>query len=54
MLVSKRRCSNFAAAATRLTGHTSKDADLILRRILEITNAVRSARHAGLLDRYEE
>ena len=43
-----------AAAATRLTRHRFTDADRILRRLLEITMAARSARHAGLLDGYEE
>jgi NMT1-like family len=43
-----------AAAATRLTRHRITDADKILRRLLEITQAVRSARHADLLHDYEE
>ena len=43
-----------AAAATRLTRHRFTDADRVLRRLLEITMAARSARHAGLLDGYEE
>jgi TRAP-type uncharacterized transport system substrate-binding protein len=43
-----------AAIAGRFTRHQSTDADRILRRLLEITKAVRSARHAGLLDGYEE
>jgi TRAP-type uncharacterized transport system substrate-binding protein len=46
--------TGLAAAATRLTRHRLTDADRILRRLLEITKAVRSARHAGLLDGYEE
>ena len=46
--------TGLAAAATRLTRHRITDADKILRRLLEITQAVRSARHAGLLDGYEE
>jgi TRAP-type uncharacterized transport system substrate-binding protein len=46
--------TGLAAAAARLTRHRITDADKILRRLLEITNAVRSARHAGLLDGYEE
>ncbi len=43
-----------AAAATRLTRHRFTDADRILRRLLEITMAARIARHAGLLDGYED
>jgi TRAP-type uncharacterized transport system substrate-binding protein len=46
--------TGLAAVAARLTGDKSTDADKILRRLLEITKAVRSARHAGLLDGYEE
>jgi TRAP-type uncharacterized transport system substrate-binding protein len=46
--------TGLAAAATRLTRHRITDADKILRRLLEITQAVRSARHADLLDDYEE
>ncbi len=46
--------TGLAAAATRLTRHRITDADKILRRLLEITQAVRSARHAELLDGYEE
>jgi hypothetical protein len=46
--------TGLAAAATRLTRHRITDADKILRRLLELTQAVRSARHAGLLDDYEE
>jgi TRAP-type uncharacterized transport system substrate-binding protein len=43
-----------AAVASRFTRQQSTDADKILRRLLEITKAARSARHAGLLDGYEE
>jgi TRAP-type uncharacterized transport system substrate-binding protein len=46
--------TGLAAAATRLTRHRVTDADKILRRLLEIAKDVRSARHAGLLDGYEE
>jgi TRAP-type uncharacterized transport system substrate-binding protein len=46
--------TGLAAAATRLTRHRFTDADKILRRLLEIAKDVRSARHAGLLDGYEE
>ena len=46
--------TGLAAVASRFTRHQSTDADKILRRLLEITKAVRSARHAGLLDGYEE
>ena len=46
--------TGLAAAASRFTRYQSTDADRILRRLLEITKAVRSARHAGLLDGYEE
>src|ERR1700724_2024809 len=46
--------TGLAAAAARLTRHRITDADKILRRLLEITKAVRSARHAELLDGYEE
>jgi TRAP-type uncharacterized transport system substrate-binding protein len=46
--------TGLAAAATRLTRHRLTDADRILGRLLEITKAVRSASHAGLLDGYEE
>ena len=46
--------TGLAAAATKLTRHRITDADKILRRLLEITQAVRSARHAELLDGYEE
>ena len=46
--------TGLAAAAARLTRHRMTDADKILRRLLEITQAVRSARHAELLDGYEE
>jgi hypothetical protein len=38
----------------RLTHHQSTDADKILRRLIEITKAVRSAEHAGMLDGYEQ
>jgi hypothetical protein len=46
--------TGLAAVASRFTRHQSTDADKILRRLIEITKAVRSARHAGLLDGYEE
>jgi hypothetical protein len=46
--------TGLAAAATRLTRHRITDADKILRRLIEITMAARSARHADLLDGYEE
>ena len=46
--------TGLTAVASRFTRHQSTDADKILRRLLEITKAVRSARHAGLLDGYEE
>jgi TRAP-type uncharacterized transport system substrate-binding protein len=46
--------TGLAAIAGWFTRHQSTDADKILRRLLEITKAVRSARHAGLLDGYEE
>ena len=46
--------TGLAAAAARLTRHKTTDADRILRRLLELTMAARSARHAGLLDGYEE
>ena len=46
--------TGLAAVAARFTRDKSADADKILRRLLEITKAVRSARHAGLLDGYEE
>ncbi len=46
--------TGLAAAAARLTRHKTTDADKILRRLLEITMAARSARHTGLLDGYEE
>jgi TRAP-type uncharacterized transport system substrate-binding protein len=46
--------TGLAAAATRLARHRVTDADKILRRLLEIAKDVRSARHAGLLDGYEE
>ncbi|MCI0599202.1 MAG: C4-dicarboxylate ABC transporter substrate-binding protein [Beijerinckiaceae bacterium] len=46
--------TGLAAAASRLTRHRITDADKILRRLLEITKDARSARHAGLLDSYEE
>ena len=43
-----------AAVASRFTRHQSTDADKILLRLLELARAARSARHAGLLDGYEE
>jgi hypothetical protein len=43
-----------AAAMARLTHHQSTDADKILRHLIEITKAIRSAEHAGMLDSYEE
>jgi TRAP-type uncharacterized transport system substrate-binding protein len=46
--------TGLAAAMARLTHHQSTDADKILRRLIEITKAVRSAEHAGMLDSYEE
>ncbi|MGB6326049.1 MAG: TAXI family TRAP transporter solute-binding subunit [Methylocella sp.] len=46
--------TGLAAAAARLTRHRITDADKILRRLVEITMAARSARYAGLLDGYEE
>ncbi|MGH6834357.1 MAG: TAXI family TRAP transporter solute-binding subunit [Methylocella sp.] len=46
--------TGLAAAATRLTRHRLTDADKILCKLIEITKAVRTARHAGLLDGYEE
>src|SRR6202023_788269 len=46
--------TELAAIAGRFTRHQSTDADKILRRLLEIAMAARSARHVGLLDGYEE
>lgn len=46
--------TGLAAAAARLTRHRITDADKILRRLVEITMAARSARYVGLLDGYEE
>ncbi|MGH6934699.1 MAG: TAXI family TRAP transporter solute-binding subunit, partial [Methylocella sp.] len=46
--------TGLAAAASRLSRHRITEADKILRRLLEITKDARSARHAGLLDSYEE
>jgi TRAP-type uncharacterized transport system substrate-binding protein len=46
--------TGLAAVAARLTRHKTTDADKILRRLIEITMAARSARHADLLDGYEE
>ncbi|MGI8570811.1 MAG: TAXI family TRAP transporter solute-binding subunit [Methylocella sp.] len=46
--------TGLAAVAARLTRHQTADADKILRRLIEITMAARSARHASLLDGYEE
>ena len=46
--------TGLAAAAARLTRHTTTDADKTLRRLIEITKAVRGAANAGELDDYEE
>jgi len=46
--------TGLAAAAARLTRVNTADADKILRRLIEITKAVRSAEHVGQLDEYEE
>ena len=46
--------TGLAAIATRLTHHRSPDADKILRRLIDITKAVRSAERLELLDGYEE
>lgn len=46
--------TGLAAAAARLTRVDTADADKILRRLIEITKAVRSAEHVGQLDEYEE
>jgi TRAP transporter TAXI family solute receptor len=46
--------TGLAAAAARLTRHNTPDADKIVRRLIEITKAVRGAEHSGQLDDYEE
>ena len=46
--------TGLAAVATRFTRHRSTDADRILRRLMDITRAVRSAQRQDTLDAYEE
>jgi TRAP-type uncharacterized transport system substrate-binding protein len=46
--------TGLAAAAARLARHNTSDADKIVRRLIEITKAVRRAEHLGPLDDYEE
>lgn len=46
--------TGLAAVATRLTRHRTTDADKILRRLIDITKAVRSAERLDMLDGYEE
>ena len=46
--------TGLAAVASRLTRNRSTDADKILRRLIELARAARSAGHAGMLDGYEE
>ena len=45
--------TGLAAAAARLTRHTTTDADKVLRRLIEITKAARGAENAAELDDYE-
>ncbi|HUZ91152.1 MAG TPA: TAXI family TRAP transporter solute-binding subunit [Methylocella sp.] len=46
--------TGLAAAAARITRHNTPDTDKIVRRLIEITKAVRRAEHIGRLDDYEE
>jgi TRAP-type uncharacterized transport system substrate-binding protein len=46
--------TGLGAATARLTRHNTTDADKILRRLIEITKAMRTAEHAGPLDDYEK
>jgi TRAP-type uncharacterized transport system substrate-binding protein len=46
--------TGLAAAAARFTRASTAEADRILRRLIEITKAVRGAEHMAQLDEYEE